>query len=114
MRDDRERLQDILDSIDQIEKYAVRGFDAFSQDELIQVWFTRHLQAIGEAARSLSPNLTSKYPKVPWGEIIGLRNVLVHNYFEVDQEVVWGIIQDDLPPLKKQVEAILRQESEGT
>jgi uncharacterized protein with HEPN domain len=50
MRDDGERLLDILDAIRQIEKYAVGGFDAFSQNELIQVWFTRHLQIIGEAA----------------------------------------------------------------
>lgn len=113
MRDDGERLLDILDAIRQIEKYAVRGFDAFSQNELIQVWFTRHLQIIGEAARSLSSNLTDKYPAVPWGEIIGLRNVLVHNYFEIDLEVVWGIVQDDLPPLKKQVEIILRDLGAG-
>ncbi len=108
MRDDRERLLDILDAIRQIEKYAIKGFDTFSQDELIQAWFTRQLQIIGEAARSLSAHLTGKYPEVPWGEIIGLRNVLVHNYFEIDQEVVWGIVQNDLPPLKKQVETILQ------
>lgn len=113
MRDDRERLLDILDAIRQIEKYAIKGFDAFSQDELIQVWFTRHLQIIGEAARSLAPGLTDKYPEVPWGEIIGLRNVLVHNYFEIDQEVVWGIIQNDLPPLNKQVETILQDLGEA-
>lgn len=109
MRDDKERLQDILDSINHIEKYAVKGFEAFSQDELIQVWFLHHLQIIGEAARSLSQNLTDKYPEVPWGEIIGLRNVLVHNYFEIDQEVTWGIVENDLPPLRKQVETILRE-----
>ena len=108
MRDDLERLMDILEAIKQIEKYAVRGFDAFSQNELIQVWFTRHLQIIGEAVRNLSSNLIDKYPEVPWGEIIGLRNVLVHNYFEIDLEVVWGIVQNDLPPLKKQVETILQ------
>jgi len=113
VRDDRERLLDIQDAIRQIEKYAIKGFDAFSQNELIQVWFTRHLQIIGEAARSLSSGLTDKYPGVPWGEIIGLRNVLVHNYFEIDHEVVWGIIQNDLPPLKKQVETILHDLGEA-
>ena len=108
MRDDRERLLDILEAIKQIEKYRVRGFDAFSQNELIQAWFTRHLQIIGEAVRNLSSNLIDKYPEVPWGEIIGLRNVLVHNYFEIDLEVVWGIVHNDLPSLKKQVETILQ------
>ena len=113
MRDDRERLIDILEAIGQIEKYAVNGFEAFFQNELIQVWFTRHLQIIGEAARSLSSDLTDKYPGLPWGEIVGLRNVLVHNYFEIDQEVVWGIVQNDLPPLKKQVETILHDFGEA-
>lgn len=113
MRDDRERLLDILDAIRQIEKYAVKGFEAFSQNELIQVWFLSHLQIIGEATRSLSSGLTDKYSEVPWGEIIGLRNVLVHNYFEIDQEVAWGIVQNDLPPLKKQVETILQDLGEA-
>jgi uncharacterized protein with HEPN domain len=113
VRDDRERLLDIRDAIRKIEKYAIKGFDDFSQNELIQVWFTRHLQIIGEAARSLSSGLTDKYPGVPWEEIIGLRNVLVHNYFEIDHEVVWGIVQNDLPPLKKQVESILHDIGEA-
>ncbi len=113
MRDDRERLLDILDAIGQIEKYAAEGFEAFSKNELIQVWFTRHLQIIGEASRSLSSDLTDKYPGLPWGEIVGLRNVLVHNYFEIDQEVVWGIVQNDLPPLKKQVKSILHDLGEA-
>lgn len=109
MRDDRERLLDILDAIKQIEKYAVKGFETFLQDELIQVWVIHHLQIIGEASRNLSPNLTNNYSGVPWAEIIGLRNVLVHNYFEIDHEVVWGIVQNDLLPLKKQVETILQE-----
>lgn len=113
MRNERERLLDILESIGQIEKFSAKGFDAFLQDELIQVWCIHHLLIIGEAARNLPPNLTDRYPDVPWGEIIGLRNVLVHNYFEIDQEVVWGIVENDLPPLRKQVETILQDLAEA-
>ncbi len=91
----------------------LKGLMPFPQNELIQVWFFRHLQIIGEAARSLSSGLTDKYPEVPWGEIIGMRNILVHNYFEIDLEVVWGIVQNDLPPLKKQVETILHDLGEA-
>ena len=54
MRDDRERLQDILEAIEHIEKYAAKGRAAFEQDELIQIWFLQHLQIIGEASRALS------------------------------------------------------------
>lgn len=58
MRDDRERLLDIQEAIERIEKYAVRGREAFERDELIQTWVLHHLQIIGEAVRALSPELT--------------------------------------------------------
>ena len=66
MRDDRERLLDIQDAIERIEKYAVRGKDAFENDELIQNWIIHHLQIIGEAATSLSANFCVQYPDIPW------------------------------------------------
>jgi uncharacterized protein with HEPN domain len=107
VRDDQEWLKDIHDAISRIERYALKGWEIFSQDELIQTWVSYHLQIIGEATRNLSAKITEKYPEVPWGEIIGLRNVLVHHYFDLDVEVTWDIVRNDLPPLKKQVEAIL-------
>lgn len=107
MRDDRERLQDILEAISQIEKYAVRGQEEFQQNELFQVWIIHHLQIIGEASSNLSQKLIAKYPKVPWAEIIAFRNILVHEYFRIDLKVVWKIINRDLVDLKNQVAKIL-------
>jgi len=110
MRDDRERLQDILDAIESIEKYAAQGRAVFEQSELIQVWFRQHLQIIGEASRNLSADIREGHPEVSWAKIIGMRNILVHHYFEVDLPVVWNAVEHELPNLKRQVVAILKEE----
>ncbi len=80
MRDDRERLLDILEAIERIEKYAARGLQFFEHDELVQVWILHHLQIIGEAARALSPRFRDQYSDVPWSQVIGMRNVLVPKF----------------------------------
>ncbi|MFE4105110.1 HepT-like ribonuclease domain-containing protein [Almyronema epifaneia] len=108
MRDDREKLQDILDAIERIERYSVQGRKAFEQNELIQTWFTQNLQVIGEAARSLAADIRNQYPKVPWTKMIGMRNILTHNYFEFDLDIAWVVGDKELPTLKQDVESILR------
>ena len=112
MRDDREWLADIYEAVTNIEKYALRGQDAFLQEELIQVWMRYHFQILGEAARNVTGHFKEAHPEIPWSKIIAFRNMLTHHYFEIDPKVVWNIITHDLPPLKEQVEAILRQEGE--
>ena len=107
MRDPRERLQDILDAVANIERYAVRGRRAFQNDELIQNWFVRHLQIIGEAVRMLPQEIRALAPEVPWSKIEGMRHILVHDYFAVDTEIVWNVVERDLPPLKRKIETLL-------
>jgi uncharacterized protein with HEPN domain len=109
MRDDRERLLDILEAIEKIEKHAARGRDAFLQDELLQIWMVHHIQVIGEAAAAVSHKLRDRYPDVPWPDIIAMRNVLVHQYFGIDLDQVWSTISTDLRDLKKDVQTILQQ-----
>jgi uncharacterized protein with HEPN domain len=109
MRDPKERLQDILDAIDQIMRYAVRGKAAFVDDELIQSWIVRHLQIIGEAARALPDEIKKATPQVPWSKIIGMRHILVHDYFYIDAEVVWEVIEKDLPLLRDEIEKLVRE-----
>lgn len=109
MRDNREKLRDILEAIERIEKYAVQGRQSFEQNELIQTWFIQHLQMIGEASRVLSADIREQHPEVPWSQMIGMRNILTHNYFEIDLEVVWSVVERNLPSLKRQIEIILQE-----
>lgn len=108
MRNDLERLRDMEEALVNVERYAVRGEIAFFEEELIQTWILLHLQILGEAARSMSGDLIAKYPDIPWGKIIGFRNLVVHEYFRVDLQIVWRIVERELPTLKAQVQAILR------
>ncbi len=107
MRDDRERLADALEAITRIEKYAVQGRAAFERDELLQNWIVRHLQILGEACRGLSASIREEHPDIPWPNIIGMRHILVHDYFGIDVDVVWRAVEYDLPPLKRQLQALL-------
>ncbi len=107
MRDDRERLLDIQEAIERIEKYSARGREAFERDELIQTWILHHLQILCEAARAISADFKQAHPEVPWPQIAGMRNILVHHYFGIDSIVVWAAVERDLPVLKQQVAAML-------
>ena len=111
MRDDRQRLLDICEAIQRIEKYAAQGRQAFERDELIQNWVLRHLQIIGEACRNVLSEFKTQHPEVPWSQAIGMRNILVHHYFEMDVDAVWSAVERDLPKLKQQLQDIL--ESRG-
>jgi uncharacterized protein with HEPN domain len=113
MRREAERLQDILDAIAAIKRYASLGRQAFDEQELIQVWVIHHLQIIGEAASALSGDLMNRYSSVPWAQIVAFRNVVVHEYFRVSLNLVWAIVQNNLPPLKVAVEMILQELGEA-
>lgn len=107
MRNDRLRLNDIEEAIQRIERYTVRGEEAFQTDELIQTWVVHHLQLIGEACRAFPAEFRDRHPSIPWSQIIGMRHILVHHYFGIDTEAVWLAATHDLPPLKLQVSSII-------
>jgi uncharacterized protein with HEPN domain len=108
MRNEHERLLDILEAIERIEKYAKQGKGAFEADELIQTWIVHHITIIGEACRSLPNEFQAAHANVPWADIIGMRNILVHHYFGIDTDAVWSVVERDLPELKFDVETILK------
>ena len=108
MRGERERLLDILEAIERIEKYAVEGKPAFEADELIQTWVVHHITIIGEACRSLSDDFQARHANIPWADIIGMRNILVHHYFGIDTDAVWSVVEHDIPELKFNIETILK------
>jgi uncharacterized protein with HEPN domain len=107
VRTDRERVLDALEAIDRIERYTRLGEADFRQDELVQSWVIRHLQILGEAIRGLSPELRAQHEELPWSEIVGMRNILVHDYFDVDQDIVWSVVEHDLSGLRLSLERIL-------
>jgi uncharacterized protein with HEPN domain len=107
MRDDREKLRDILNAIERIERYVIFGKERFERDELVQTWFIQNLQIIGEASRSLSPETRVLEPSIPWKQSIGMRNILAHTYFELDLEIVWSTATVSLAILKPQIQRLL-------
>jgi uncharacterized protein with HEPN domain len=109
VRRDEQRLHDILDAMGRIERAATRGRGAFDADELVQVWMIHHIGVIGEAARALTAPLRERHPEVPWAAIVGMRHILVHDYFGIDLDEVWSVVERDLPVLKGQIETILRE-----
>lgn len=109
MRSDASRLNDILNAIENIEKYKRRGEAEFRSEELIQVWCIHHLQLIGEAARALPDDTRESLDTVPWRKIIGMRHILVHHYFGIDLDVVWDAIANELGPLKTEIETAIEQ-----
>ena len=113
MRDDTERLQDILEAIERLDKYTNQGKTVFEQQELIQTWVIYHLQIIGEAARATSQELKARYPEIPWQDASDLRNLIIHEYFRVNLDIIWDIVQNDIPPLKRQIESILLNQFPG-
>jgi uncharacterized protein with HEPN domain len=107
MRDDRERLLDIIEAIENVQKYASRGGDAFRSEELIQTWILHHIQILGEAAARISDEFQERHPDIPWFKIIGMRNILVHDYFGIDVEAVWSVDENDIPVLYDQIKRLL-------
>ena len=81
--------------------------DAFVTDELVIDGVARNLEIIGEAARQLPEEYKRAYTQITWTQIAGLRNRIVHDYFGLDLEIIWQIVEHDLPELEKQVSALM-------
>lgn len=102
-------IKDILESINYIEMY-INGIsqESFMNDIEKQDAVLRRLEIIGEAAARISETIRINNPVVPWKKVIGLRNIIIHNYMEVDMKIIWAIIKDDLPETKKLFEDLLK------
>ena len=80
----------------------------FDNDEKLRLALTHLLQIIGEAARRISPEFRDNHPQIPWKEIVGMRSKVVHDYLNVDEDIVWATIKQDLPFLVLELEKILQ------
>jgi uncharacterized protein with HEPN domain len=110
VRDVSERLLDIQDAIIRIMRYTQDGRYRYDHDELVQTWVTHNLYIIGEAARSISndfPDFKEQHPEIKWIDIIGMRTILAHRYFDIDLDILWEAVNEDLHDLKNRIDAIL-------
>ena len=107
-KNDRVYIQHMIDNsnkaINFIKDINRKDFD---NDEKLRLALTHLLQIIGEAARRISPEFRSNHPQIPWKEIVGMRSKVVHDYLNVDEDIVWQTIKNDLPPLVLELEKML-------
>lgn len=100
MKDDRIYIEHILQSIDRISSYLTgKDHDTFSKDFLTQDAVIRQLEILGEATKRISKELRGVNPLVPWSDMAGMRNILIHDYLDVDTDIVWKTATESLPEL---------------
>lgn len=103
-----------MESLEKIERYtAGLTFERFAQDDRTVDAVVRNLEVIGEAARQIPSEVRERYPEVPWRRVIGLRNVVVHEYFAVDVEIVWTVVRQSLPELKEALRRMMAELEEA-
>lgn len=103
-------LQDILEATSKARVFlGDMTMQKFEADERTSYAVIRALEVAGEAARHIPEEIVQRYPKVPWGDMIGMRNVLIHDYIEVDLEAVWLTVKEDLPEAEKEIRRIIEE-----
>ncbi len=103
-------LEDILESIERIEQYTknktkTKFLDDYEKQDAIM----KRLEIIGEAVKNIPTGVKKKYPEIPWKDMAGMRDVLIHEYFGVRMERVWDTAKNDIPKLKKQILGLLKK-----
>jgi len=102
-------FEDMLNAITNIEEYIGNmGFEEFRKNKLVRDAVIRNLEVIGEAAKNIPKEIKEEHSEIKWREIAGLRDILIHKYFEVNIRILWDIIEDKLPDLKKKVTRVLK------
>ena len=104
-------LEDISTAIEKIQRFVgTLSFGEFLRDEKAYDAVVRNFEIIGEAARNIPQEVKDRHPSVKWKKVYLFRNVLAHEYFGIDSQLLWDIIQNRLPELKKDIQAILKKE----
>lgn len=107
-RSDIDYLTDIRESIERIETYiGTMSYEGFLKDEKSQDAIVRNIEILGEAAKNISMDFKNRYPQIPWKELAGARNRLIHQYFGVNYDIVWDIIKNNLPLVAQEIDKTL-------
>ena len=110
-RSDRDLLGDIQEALRRARSYTEgQSYEQFLADTKTQDAVIRSLDILGEATKKLSPALRESHPEIPWKSLAGVRDKLIHDYFGVNIDIVWQIVEDQLPGLAAQVESMLKDE----
>ena len=110
IKDDRNRLRHMRDAAQKIIAFtADRDRASLERNELLQLSLVRLIEIIGEAAARISPEIKQRHPEVPWAAIVGMRNRLIHAYFDIDLDVVWNTATVAIPQLLEQIKTILAE-----
>jgi uncharacterized protein with HEPN domain len=110
-RDYRDYLQDILDATDDIENFVgSMTYNQFIKDRKTLNAVVRSIEVIGEAAKNIPEPMRAKYPELPWKQIAGMRDKLIHAYFGVDTETLWKAVKDNIPPLKASIQKMQKEQ----
>jgi uncharacterized protein with HEPN domain len=101
-------LWDILEAARRATEFTQgKTFTDYQVSPLVQYAVERALEIVGEAANRISPQLQAAHPEIPWRKMVGLRNVLIHEYGEIDHALVWTVVQEHLPTLMAQLEPLI-------
>jgi uncharacterized protein with HEPN domain len=106
VRDERAYLLHAIAAIDAIQSYTVGGREAFFADGKTQDAVIRNIEIIGQAVKGISDDTRALVPDVPWRQIAGMRDKLIHEYFGVDIALVWDVVEHELPTLRPQLERL--------
>lgn len=100
-------IKHILENIEDIEKFS-KGISEkeFEENSMIQKAVIKSLEIIGEATKNISGDIKRKYSEIPWKDIIGMRDKLIHHYFGIDLTTIWKVIKEDIPEFKKEISKI--------
>lgn len=107
-KEDTIYLQHILDAISRIEEYVHKlSYGEFLENRLIQDGVIRQIEIIGEATKRLSPKMRNQVSDIPWKDIAGMRDKLIHDYMGVDIDAVWETVSKDIPELKNKMKNLI-------
>ena len=101
---DKERLEHMLAAAERVIRYTSgKSFEDLKADDMMYYAVVKNIEIIGEAANLLSSEFVDSHPATPWKQVRGMRNYIVHEYFQIDDVVVWGVVTEDIPVLRQQI-----------